>query len=213
MIRLLLCDDHVLVREGLAHALNADPRFNVLAQAGSRVAVLDWLELDQAVDVVVLDLSLDSGGVPAGVDLIETLRAARPGLPIVVLSMHDDDSVVSAAMRAGARGYVTKDSGLHHLQEALVQVHSGHHFLAPRLVEPMLRRQQSASDSAWDAALTTREKDVFQLICAGRRLSEIAADWGVSIKTISTHKTRLMQKLGIDSNAALIRLGTRRGLG
>lgn len=211
MIRLLVCDDHNLMRAGLVVALKGDDRFAVVAEAQSRAELLQCLDGEEAIDVLLLDLSLDAADVGAGVELIETIRQARPTMPIVVVSMHSDAELVGRAMQAGARAYVTKDSSLQVLADAILHVHRGHHYLAPSLVAPIMRHQQAAADE-WDAALTPREREVLQLICSGKRLSEIAAAWDVSIKTVSTHKVRLMEKLGVTSNAALIKLGVRRGL-
>ena len=185
-----MCDDHLLMRESLSHALGADPRFSVVAQVGSRAAVSEWLASDLGADVIVLDLGLDAAGVSGVLELMAVTHAARPVSAVVVLSMHDDHRTVSAALRAGARAYVTKNSGLRDLQDALVQVHQSHQFLSPRLLEPMLRGHQNPADSAWDAALMAREKEVLTLVCAGSRLGDIAARWGVSVKTISTRAFR-----------------------
>jgi DNA-binding NarL/FixJ family response regulator len=211
MIRLVVCDDHSLMRAGLMAALGKDDRFSIVAEADGRAALLQWLDGGSLADALLLDLSLDGAGVKAGVDLIESVHLARPEMAVIAVSMHADAELVTGAMRAGAKAYVTKDSPLQVLTDAILQVHRGHHYLAPNLVEPIMRHRQVAPDG-WDAALTPREREVFQLICSGKRLSEIATAWGVSIKTISTHKVRLMEKLGATSNAALIKLGVRRGL-
>jgi DNA-binding NarL/FixJ family response regulator len=211
MIRLMVCDDHSLVRAGLVAALRSDSRFSVVAEAENRADVVRWLDGGPQVDVVLMDLSIDAAGVKAGIDLVEAVHRVRATTPIVVVSMHDDAQIVSSAMHAGASAYVTKDSPLQVLADAIVQVDRGYHYLAPSLVAPIVRQQQAAADG-WNATLTPRERQVLQLICSGKRLSDIAADWGVSIKTISTHKARLMEKLDVSSNAALIKLGVRRGL-
>ncbi len=209
MIRLLVCDDHHLVRASLVYALQQDPRFDVAAQVFDSAQLLTLLGEAPAVDVLLLDLNLDARGAAAGIELIERIQAMRLPLAILVLSVHDDAQIVSRALDAGAKGYVTKDSTLDILQGAIVQVSLGHYFLAPRLIEPMVRPRAPAADSAWDAALTAREREVLRLICSGQRLNSIAAALGVSVKTISTHKARLMVKLNVSSNAELIKLSMR----
>jgi DNA-binding NarL/FixJ family response regulator len=211
VIRLMVCDDHALMRAGLVAALKSDDRFSVVAEAETRADLLRWLDDGPEADTLLLDLSIDAAGVKAGIDLIETVRLAKPTVPVIVVSMHREAELVGHALHAGAKAYVTKDSSLQELVDAILQVQRGHHYLAPSLVEPIVRHQQAAADG-WDAALTPREREVLQLICSGKRLSEIAAAWGVSIKTVSTHKVRLMEKLGVTSNAELIKLGVRRGL-
>ncbi len=211
MNRLMVCDDHSLVRAGLVAALTSDTRFHVVAEAESRAELMHWLDAGPQADTLMLDLSIGAAGVNDGIDLVAAVHLAKPTMPIVVVSMHDQAEIVSHAMQAGAQAYVTKGSSLQVLAEAILQVHRGYHYLAPSLVKPIIRQQQSAADG-WSAALTPREREVLQLICSGKRLSEIAAAWGVSIKTVSTHKVRLMEKLDVASNAALIKLGVRHGL-
>ena len=126
--------------------------------------------------------------------------------------MHDDAEIVSQALQAGARGFVTKDSSFDVLQEAIVQVHQGRHYLAPNLVEPVVLGRGPQAHQRWDALLTPREREVLVQLCAGRRLSDMAALWGVSIKTVSTHKVRLMEKLKVSNNADLIKLALRHGM-
>jgi DNA-binding NarL/FixJ family response regulator len=212
VIRVVICDDHALMREGLVHALRDDPQIEVVAQAATRAKLLSWSDTDQQADVLLLDLNLDEDGVSAGLDTIRHMHATRRHLPVVVVSMFEDAEVVSHAMQAGAKGYVTKRSSVRVLRDAIEQVHRGQHFLAPDLVETYVRHQHVPPET-WNAALTAREREVLGLICSGKRLSEIAADWGVSIKTVSTHKVRLMEKLNVSSNAALVKLGVRHGLG
>lgn len=212
MIRLLLCDDHALLRAGLVRALRDDPRLAVVAEAQTRAQLLQWLRSPEEADILLLDLSLDAGGVARGIELIEDAARARPLLPIIVVSMHNEAELVGRAMQAGAKGYVTKGSAMQVLIDAILQVHGGHHFLSPELVQPMLQHRPPPA-AAWSAELTPREHEVMQLICSGKRLSDIAAEWGVSIKTVSTHKVRLMEKLNLASNADLIKLGVRNGMG
>jgi DNA-binding NarL/FixJ family response regulator len=223
VIRLVVCDDHELMRVGLVRALTDDPQLSVVAQAKSQAELLQWLDRGEPADVLLLDLSLGaatgwaggpagvSAGVAAGHDLIRKIHAARRGLAVIVVSMHDDAEVVSHALQAGAKGYVTKSGPLQVLVDAIYQVHQGQHFLAPALVEPYVHHQHVPQEP-WNATLTKREREVLGLICDGKRLSEIATDWGVSIKTVSTHKVRLMEKLNVNSNAALVKLAVRHGL-
>jgi len=213
MIRILVCDDHLLIRAGLIHILQGDDRYTVAAEAATRDALLAHLDEGVEIDVLVLDLNLDAAGVAGGMRLIGEVHDRRPALPVLVLSMHGEPEVVAHAMQAGAQGYVTKDSPADVLRDALTQVHGGHHFLAPQLVEPMVRQRARNGGGTWDSLLTPREREVMTMICRGHRVSEIAIAWGVSIKTVSTHKVRLMEKLGILNNTELIKFGLKVGLG
>jgi DNA-binding NarL/FixJ family response regulator len=211
MIRVLICDDHDLVRAGLVRIVESDPRFSVVAEASNRENLIAQLRRTQDIDVLLLDLNLDATGVATGIELIEMLHAAWRALAIIVVSMHDDVEIVSQALQVGARGYVTKDCSASVLQEAIVQVHQGRHYLAPNLVEPVVLGRGAQARQRWDALLTPREREVLTKVCAGQRLSDIAANWGVSIKTVSTHKVRLMEKLKVTNNAELIKLALRHG--
>jgi DNA-binding NarL/FixJ family response regulator len=121
--------------------------------------------------------------------------------------MHNDPEVVRSALDAGAKGYVTKESAFDVLEEAIRNLHQGRRFLDPNLVEPMVMKSRRTPNAPWDATLTKREREVMSMLVTGRRVSEIALDMGLSIKTISTHKVRLMEKLNITNNADLVKLG------
>jgi DNA-binding NarL/FixJ family response regulator len=208
-LRLFLCDDHDLVRTALARALAALPDLAVVGEA-SNAADLQRLLAQSEPDVLVLDLNIGEGGAAGGVALVERLRARHPNLPVLVLSMHDDAEVVSRVLHAGAHAFVTKGSPLESLREAIVQVGRGRRYIDPSLVPSLVG--QRPEGSAWDAVLSPREREVMARLCAGQRLSEIAATLSVSIKTVSTHKMRLMEKLQVRNNAELIRLGQKHGL-
>jgi DNA-binding NarL/FixJ family response regulator len=147
----------------------------------------------------------------SGVPLIEALRRARPELPIVVLSMHSDGQIVSRALRAGAAGYVAKGSSIAVLVEAIERVAAGGRYIDPALVECVVFDQASMPMPLHET-LSARERQVLSMIVAGLRLGEIADRLHVSAKTVSTHKTRLMQKLRIDNNADLVRYAVENGV-
>jgi DNA-binding NarL/FixJ family response regulator len=207
MIKLLVCDDHDMVRTGMIRALQTEGQFQVLAEAASAEVLLKLVATKTEADVLLLDLNLGGAGLAAGIQLIAKVCAINAKLPIVVVSMHNDPEVVRSALDAGAKGYVTKESAFDVLEEAIRHLHRGHRFLDPNLVEPMLLKSQRSLNAPWDAALTKREREVMVMLVAGHRVSEIALNMGLSIKTISTHKIRLMEKLNIANNADLVKLG------
>ncbi len=209
MIRLMVCDDHDLVRTSLVRALQAHADLAVVAEASGPEEVLQQLP-GAAVDVLLLDLSLGSGAVTAGLDLLHRLQAQPSPPPVLVVSMHNEPELVSQALQAGARGYVTKDSSLEVLIGAIADVHQGRSYLSPQLQDGQAAGPERRP--GWYAALTPREREVMGLICGGRRMRDIALSLGLSIKTVSTHKVRLMTKLGVASNADLIKFGLRHGL-
>jgi DNA-binding NarL/FixJ family response regulator len=211
MIKLLVCDDHEVVRTALVRVLLSDPDLSVMAEAATREQLLEAIAVSPAANLLLLDLNLGAAGVTGGIALIQAVRALPAAPPVLVLSMHSEPEIVSRAITVGARGYVSKASSIEVLQQAIRQVYAGQLYLDPSLVEPVLR-QREKTEEPWNAALTPREREVMQMLCAGQRVSDIAVVLGLSIKTVSTHKVRLMEKLDITNNADLIKLGMRQGL-
>jgi DNA-binding NarL/FixJ family response regulator len=207
MIKLMLCDDHDMVRTGMVRALQTEGQFQVVAEAASADVLLELIVTKVEADVLLLDLNLGGAGLAAGIHLISRVCALNETLPILVVSMHNDPEVVRSALDAGARGYVTKESAFDVLEEAIRNLHQGRRFLDPNLVEPMVMKSRRTLNAPWDAALTKREREVMVMLVSGRRVSEIALNMGLSVKTISTHKIRLMEKLNITNNADLVKLG------
>jgi len=207
MIRMLVADDHEIVRSGVVRLLAGCHGIEVVAEASTASDTLA-VARDMTLDLVLLDLNMPGA---SGVPLIEALRRLRPELPIVVLSMHSDGQIVSRALRAGAAGYVAKGSSIAVLVEAVERVAAGGRYIDPALVECVVF-DQSAMPMPLHETLSARERQVLSMIVAGLRLGEIADRLHVSAKTISTHKTRLMQKLRIDNNADLVRYAVQNGV-
>jgi DNA-binding NarL/FixJ family response regulator len=209
MIRLIVCDDHEMVRTSLMRVLEIGHHCRIVGDAANILQLHKLLELPGlAFDVLLLDLNLGCASLNAGIDLIKQLLTMDPLMRIVVVSMHDDPDIVTTAIQNGALGYVSKASSIDILQEAIAHAHQGRRFLDPALVAPIVAKRALPSTPIWDAAeLTKREREVFVLLCNGQRVSDIAATLCLSIKTISTHKVRLMDKLKVNSNAELIKLG------
>jgi DNA-binding NarL/FixJ family response regulator len=207
MIRLLVADDHEIVRSGLVQLLSARPGIKVVGETATAAATLARAR-EADVDLVVLDLNMPGA---SGVPLIEALLRQRPALPILVLSMHIEGQVVSRALRAGATGYVAKGSSMTVLIEAISRVAMGGRFIDPALIEGVVF-DHAAMPMPLHETLSARERQVLGMIVAGLRLGEIADRLHVSAKTVSTHKTRLMQKLRIDNNADLVRYAVTHGL-
>jgi len=207
-IRILIAEDHAIVRSGLRQILATTTDLVVAGEATQGGEVLEQARAGE-LDLVLLDMAMRG---PSGVELIRRLRAERPQLPILVLSMYNEGAIVSRALKAGAAGYVTKDSEPEVLLAGIRRVAGGGRFIDPALVETVIFGDMDA-DRTPQEALSDRELQVLQLIAAGDALGDIAQQLHVSPKTVSTHKMRLMQKLGIDNNADLIRYAVRHGLG
>lgn len=199
MIRLLFADDHAIVRAALVQALSAHEEMQVLAQAANAQDTLEQAATLQ-VDAIVLDLNMPGA---RGVSLLEALRALRPEVPVLVLSMHNEAPIVERVLRAGAAGYVAKDSQLEVLLTAIREVAAGRRFVDPGIQGGDIVGALEASGDP--EALSVRERQVLDLIAAGLRLGAIAERLHVSAKTVSTHKMRLMHKLRISNNADLVR--------
>jgi len=207
MIRILLADDHSIVRSGLVQLLSACADLQVVAEASRPEQVLQQARAG-AIDLLLLDMNMPG---PSGVPLIERLRVQCTEVPILVLSMLTDGQIVARALRAGAAGYVAKDSGMPVLREAILRVAAGGRFIDPLLVEGVVFERASGSRAHPDM-LSARERQVLTMIVEGHRLGEIADLLHVSAKTVSTHKMRLMQKLDVDNNADLVRFAIENGM-
>lgn|SRR5512139_194045 len=208
MIRILLADDHAIVRNGLKQIIAGASDLQVIGEAASGPEVLE-LARKTPPDLLLLDMTMP--GI-SGADLIRRLRADHPNVPILVLSMHNEAQVVSRALKAGASGYVTKDSDQEILLAGIRKVAAGSRYIDPALVDAMVFDGTAADDTAPHAALTERELQVLEMLASGQSLTAIADSLHLSAKTISAHKAHLMQKLGIDNNADLMRYAIRHGL-
>ncbi|ACC76648.1 MULTISPECIES: response regulator [Paraburkholderia] len=207
MIRILIADDHAIVRGGLRQIIATTSDIIVAAEAVQGTEVIDRLR-SCVVDLLLLDMTMP--GI-SGVDLIRRVRVEQPSLPVLVLSIHDEAQVASRALRAGATGYLTKDSDPDVLLAAIRKLTDGGRFIDPKLVDGMIFETQRG-DVPPHEVLSDREFQVLQMLAAGRSINEIADACALSAKTISTYKTRLMQKLGFSNNAEVIRYAIRHGL-
>ena len=202
MIRVLLADDHAIVRAGLKEILADTGDIQVIAEAANGAETLDHVR-ERDFDLVVLDLTMPGR---SGIELIRAVKDEKPRLRVLVLSMHAESQYAVRAIRAGAAGYLTKESAADQLVAAIRRVAGGGAWISPETAERLaLDFSQGPADAAPHAALSDREFQVFRLIVAGRTVTEIAKQLSISVKTVSTHKARIMEKLGLDSQAALVR--------
>jgi DNA-binding NarL/FixJ family response regulator len=199
-LNVVLADDHQLVRQGVRRLLEPASGITVVGEAANGREVLDQLQL-QAVDVIVLDLSMP--GMP-GMDLIRRIKADHPQVAVLVLTMHAEEQYVMRAFRCGANGYLTKDSAADELVLAIRKVAAGGAYVAPTIAA-QLAVGLAMPQQDLHRQLSDREYEVLRHIVAGRRLTDIANDLHVSIKTISTHKAHILDKLRLTSTASLVR--------
>jgi len=211
MIRLLLADDHRMFREGLRRLLSDEPDMQVVAEASTAQEALQAIkDHHHDLDVAVLDMSMPGR---SGAELIGQARAQRPDLRILVLSMHDEESHVTQALRAGADGYATKELAAAEINSAIRRVRSGGRFLCPAVAERLaLGVAFNNHADCRHAKLSEREYRVFEMLVAGKRGWEIASELSLSEKTVSTHKVNLLKKMNMTNRTELIRYAIREQL-
>jgi DNA-binding NarL/FixJ family response regulator len=200
MIRLMLADDHTIVREGLRQLFALLPEFQVVAEAADGAGVLERLH-DCQIDVLLVDMNMPG---LSGESLIARIRTHHPTLPILVLSMYNEPQIAQTAIKAGANGYITKDQDTNAIIGAIRRVASGGRFLAPQLAE-QLAFLATRGVLGSHASLSEREFQILRMIARGLSINDIADTLTISSKTVSTHKSRLMEKMGFSSTADLVR--------
>jgi len=208
MIRVVIADDHQILREGLKQLLLSAGDLDVVGEARDGHEVLERIRALEF-DVLLLDMSMPG---KSGVELIKHVKTAKPKLRILVLSMHEEHQYAVRAIRAGASGYLTKESAAAQLVAAIRKVAAGGAFISAEVAERLALDAMPHAEGPLHASLSDREYQVFQLLVAGVSVSDIALRLHLSAKTISTHKARLMEKLEIDNNADLVRYAVRHRL-
>ena len=211
-IRILLADDHTVVRKGLRLLLESHPGFHVIADAADgREAVA--LAEQHAPDVVVMDVAMP---ILNGIEAARQIGAKLPHCAVVFLSMHSDEGYVLKALKAGARAYLLKDSAEHDLVSAVIAVSDGKAFFSPAiskmLVEDYMRQMQERQVEDSYELLTTREREVLQLLAEGKNNKDLAAILNLSLYTVETHRGNIFQKLNLHSQAELILYAIRKGV-
>lgn len=201
MIRIALAEDHAIVRNGLKQLLAMAPGLEVVAEAVNGTEVIG---LGDRTDIDVLLLDLNMPGL-SGNDLIARMKARNPRLPILVLSMHNTAQIGMGAIKAGANGYITKDSEPAILVEGIRKVAAGGRYIAPEMAQAMALYSSTEGNGLPHESLSEREWTVFRQLVAGMTVNEIAEKLRISNKTVSTHKARMMEKLQAGSTAELVR--------
>ena len=207
-IEILVVDDHVVVREGLKRILQESEDCMVAAEAGSMAEALTCLRA-RAFDLVLLDLSLPER---TGLELLKTIKKEMPALPVLVLSAYREDHYAVRAFRDGADGYLNKESAAQLLIAAIRKVASGGKYLTPALAERIAREIGMPSDRAPHELLSEREFAILKLIARGDSLKDIAQHLSISPKTVTTYRSRILEKTGLASNAELTRYMVENGL-
>jgi two-component system invasion response regulator UvrY len=208
MKRILIIDDHEIVRDGLKNILNEQSEDTTFGEAGTLPEAIalateaDW-------DVAVLDLSLAGR---SGLEILKELKQIRPRLPVLILSMHSEEQYARRAFKAGAAGYITKDSPRTELLKAISKVAQGGRYVSQALAEVLVIDLERGSDRPPHEALSDCEFEVMSLIASGKTIGEIALLLSLSDKTISTYRARILDKMGMKTNAELTHYAIKRGL-
>ncbi len=207
-IRIFIADDHPIVRQGLRRIVEADAGMVISGEADDAVALLAGLET-KATDLVLLDVSM-----PGGL-FLETLRELRdrhPSIRVLALSVHPEDEWAVRALKAGASGYLTKDHSPDQLLDAIRRVYRGGKYVSPTLAERLASQLDGGGQRAPHELLSDREFEVMRRLGSGLTVSQIAGELALSTKTVSTYRTRILEKMAVATNADLVRYAARHGL-
>ena len=208
MIRIVLADDHAIVREGLKRIVGEAEGFQVVGEAADGTEVMRTVrELD--FDVLVLDLSMPGR---SGMELIKLVKSEKPKLKVLVLSMHQEMQYAVRAIKSGASGYLTKETAPAQLEQAIRKIAGGGAYISAEVAEQLALGAMPGSETLPHETLSDREFQVFRALVAGDAVSDIAAKLSLSVKTVSTHKANLMQKLGLANQTELVRYALKHGL-
>jgi two-component system invasion response regulator UvrY len=208
VINLLIVDDHAVVRRGLRQILQDEPGLSVQAEAADGYEALKAVRA-RSFDVVVLDVSMPGRN---GLEVLEELRRERPTLPVLILSVHPEEQLALRLLKAGAAGYLSKDSAPEELVTAIRRVAKGGKYMSATLADRLVEHLQTPAAEPRHESLSDREFEVLLALAGGQRIKEIAARHNLSVKTVSTYRARVLRKLGVQSNAELTLYAARQGL-
>jgi len=208
MIKVVVVDDHAVVREGLKRIISENPGMAVTGEAGDGHEALKVIQSEPC-DVVLLDITMPNR---SGLDVLKQLHAESPRLPVLVLSMHSEDQYAVRVLRAGAAGYLTKESAPAKLVQAIRKVVRGGKYVSPSLAEKLVMDLETDAQRPPHELLSDREYQVLCMIASGKTVSEIGEDLHLSVKTISTYRVRILDKLLMKNNAELTRYAIKQGL-
>ena len=208
MTRILVADDHQIVRAGLKNLLSEYKEFTVAGEAGSGTDALKMVR-ESDWDVVLLDISMPDMN---GIDTLKQIKRSKPDLPVLILTMHPEDHYAINLLRAGANGYVCKECAPEQLVGAIRTVASGRRYVSPALGDQLAGDLSGDGQNALHTELSEREFQVFCKLAAGQAVSEIADELFLSVKTVSTYRSRILEKMGMKTNANITNYAIKHGL-
>lgn len=202
MIKVLLADDHALLRGSLKQLLEDTGFIEVVAQAGDYPEIMKAINSNPAIELAILDISMPGKN---GVDVVKILKDKRPDLRILMLSMHPEDQYAVRALKAGASGYLTKNTAPEKLVDAIQVIAAGRKYITPELAESLATHLTDDSDKPLHSTLSDREFETIRMIASGKKLSEIAEAMALSPKTVSVYRARILEKMKMKTNGELTR--------
>jgi two-component system invasion response regulator UvrY len=208
MIKILIADDHPIVRKGLKQILADTPNIVVAGEANNGAEVLTKVLKDEY-DMVLLDISMPGRD---GIDTLKELKSLKPNLPVLVLSIHPEDQYAVRVLRAGAYGYLTKESAPEELVSAIRTVSLGRRYISPSVAEKLVLDLDTNAKKQPHEKLSDREYQVMHLIASGKTVKDISEDLSLSVKTISTYRARILEKMKMKNIPELIRYAIKNGL-
>jgi len=209
-VRVLVADDHTIVRQGLVSLLVDSGECEVVAEAADGLEAVEKAEATRP-DVAILDLSMPR---LSGLEAVRRIHETQPQTRVLILTVHEEEEYVLPLVRAGASGYLIKDSAVAELLAAVRALHAGHGYFGPQAARVLAEQYQHPERTGDDpyGGLSPREREVFHFVVDGKTTKEIAHALGISVKTADNHRYRLMEKLGVHNTAELVRYAARRGL-
>jgi DNA-binding NarL/FixJ family response regulator len=207
-LKILIADDHSIVRKGISQIISETENMEVVFEAENGNQVLEALD-NQEVHVVVLDINMPEKN---GLETLKEIKEKRPSLPVLILSMYEEDLYAIRVLKAGGSGYLTKASAPKELVQAIEKVANGGKYISPDLAETLALNLERNDEGAPHEKLSDREMQVFLLIGSGKTVSEIAKMLKVSVTTVSTHRSRILEKMDLENNAQLTHYAMKRGL-
>lgn len=208
MIKVLIADDHPIVRQGLRQILSEESDMAVAGEATNSIEVLELVNHKDC-DIVVLDITMPG---KSGLDVLKELKLRRPRLPVIILSVYPEERYAVRALKAGAMGYMTKESAPEELVRAIRKIVSGGIYVSPSLADQLALNVRNEADKLPHERLSDREYEVMLMIASGKTISRIAGELSLSVKTISTYRAHILEKMDLKDNAELTHYAVRNNL-
>ena len=210
MIKILIADDHAVVRQGLKQIISDNADMQIVGEAETGAEALSFVREEKDCDVIILDITMPGG--KSGLDLLPEIKQLRPMIKTLILSMHAEEQFAIRALKSGASGYITKQSAPTELVKAIRKVQSGGKYISQSIAEQLVFFLSDDENKPPHEKLSDREFQVLRMIALGKTLREIADEINISEKTVSTYRTRILEKMQMTRNAELIRYAVQKNL-